>query len=293
MPHEILTPDKTPQVSKPAASSKTKSSFKDFFARLYRFLKAFKSQPREAFEFLNALPAAVRGSAFSKSPSFAPPQKASASGAPADFNPLKAHFDSHTQGWTIYKWMHYFDIYDRHFRKFAGREAHILEVGIWRGGSLEMWRNYFGPKARIYGIDIDERCGAANDYGYTAFIGDQGDPRFWESVREKVPQVDVLIDDGSHKAKDQIVTLEAMLAHLAPGGVYLCEDIHRTEQEFLSYAQGLVKGLYAFDGSVDDGVRPSAFQKWIKAVHFYPYVLVIEKAEKPEEAFTAERHGTE
>src|SRR5262245_54320107 len=79
---------------------------------------------------------------------------------PCQANPLEEYFDSHTQGACIRKWRHYFEIYHRHFRKFVGQNVHVLEIGIYSGGSLEMWRSYFGPQARIYGVDIEEACRA-------------------------------------------------------------------------------------------------------------------------------------
>ena len=45
---------------------------------------------------------------------------------------------------AVWKWKHYCDVYHRHFSKFVGREVHVLEVGIYSGGSLQMWREYFG-----------------------------------------------------------------------------------------------------------------------------------------------------
>src|SRR2546423_1377401 len=73
-------------------------------------------------------------------------------------NPLSLYFASHTTGPGIWKWMHYFDIYHRHFKKFIGRDVNVLEIGIYSGGSLQMWKEYFGEKAHIYGVDIEEAC---------------------------------------------------------------------------------------------------------------------------------------
>ena len=53
------------------------------------------------------------------------------------------------------KWTHYMALYDRHFNKFRGKKMHILEIGVRRGGSLQMWKKYFGAQAMIYGVDID------------------------------------------------------------------------------------------------------------------------------------------
>ena len=62
-------------------------------------------------------------------------------------NDLQDFFDNHTDGNGIWKWHHYFEVYDRHFHKFRGQEVHVLEIGIFSGGSLEMWHDYFGTKA--------------------------------------------------------------------------------------------------------------------------------------------------
>ena len=54
--------------------------------------------------------------------------------------------------------VNYFEIYDRHFSRFRNRDIALLEIGVAGGGSLEIWRRYFGPKARIVGIDINPAC---------------------------------------------------------------------------------------------------------------------------------------
>jgi hypothetical protein len=72
------------------------------------------------------------------------PADAGTSGALDLTNPLRRFFEAHKRGHGIWKWNHYFEIYHRHFSKFRGREVHILEIGIYSGGSLEMWKDYFG-----------------------------------------------------------------------------------------------------------------------------------------------------
>src|ERR1700691_5478614 len=56
---------------------------------------------------------------------------------------LQPYLDGHEEGPGIWKWQHYFPIYDRHFAKFKGREVHVVEIGIYSGGSLGMWRHFF------------------------------------------------------------------------------------------------------------------------------------------------------
>ena len=265
-------------------------------------LKAFFRRPRESFEILSTLPEMLVGSQDARDWTNAstqdPPSTASTLSTDSGPNPLAHFFESHTTGRGIWKFLHYFDIYHRHFEKFIGQEVHVVEIGVFSGGSLEMWRNYFGPKSTIYGIDIREECrGYAGD-GIEIFIGDQADPGFWQRFKEKVPQVDIIIDDGGHETRQQMVSLESMLPHLRPGGVYVCEDVHFVTNKFPAYVYGLSRHLNTFNyrhstEHLVDTVDASKFQRTVQSVHLYPYVTVIEKSEIPVEQFRLPMHGTE
>jgi hypothetical protein len=265
---------------------------------LYEITKPFIQQPRLSFKLLARLPATLRGFNYAQKwqPFNADNAAPSLSGpptAPGPSNPLKSYFDRHKEGKGILKWAHYFDIYHRHFNKFVGKEVHILEVGVYGGGSLEMWKDYFGPKCHIYGVDIKEECRVYKNEYTDIFVGDQADRKFWKRFKDKVPLVDILIDDGGHQAEQQIVTLEEMLPHISAGGVYLCEDIHRAHNDFTSYLHGLVKNLNNAAQLSEFVIRPTKFQSCVGSIHFYPHVAVIEKTERPEEEFVALKHGTE
>ena len=221
--------------------------------------------------------------------------------APDPGNPLRAYFEAHEQGRGIWKWLHYFDIYDRHFASFRNREVHILEIGIYSGGSLLMWKEYFGPKARIYGVDIEPLCKAFEDDSTKVFIGDQEDPDFWKRFKEEVPTLDIVIDDGGHQPNQQIVTLEELLPHLRPGGIYLCEDAIAPFNQFASYVSGLMHELHTYDAPTNEPsdlrerfiCQPTGFQSAIHSIHSYPFVTVIEKRKNPLSEFVSARHGTE
>jgi hypothetical protein len=211
-------------------------------------------------------------------------------------NPLERYFDLHTTGPGIWKWRHYFSAYERHLSKFRGLEAHVLEVGIYSGGSLDMWREYFGEKAQIYGADIQPSCRAYESARTQVFIGDQADPDFWQYFIRKVPRLDVVIDDGGHQTSQQIPTLEALFPHLQPGGVYICEDVHDPFNPFLSYIDGLSRGLHAvrsFEVGVDLTVDPIKFQRLVDSVHLYPFLAVIERRGATLDRLEAPKHGTE
>ena len=118
-----------------------------------------------------------------------------------DNSDLEKYFRNNT-GRLIHKWNHYFDIYERHFNRFRNKEVVILEIGVSQGGSLQMWKNYFGGKAKIYGIDVNPSCKELEEENIKIFIGSQSDRKFLRGVKESIPKVDILIDDGGHNRRD-------------------------------------------------------------------------------------------
>ncbi len=202
-------------------------------------------------------------------------------------NPFSEFFFNH-RGRLIHKWHGYFEIYHQHFARFRGRSPVVVEVGVFHGGSLQMWRDYFGPGARIFGIDIDPRCKAFEDEATAILIGDQSDRRFLAEVRERVPQIDILIDDGGHLMGQQIATFEELYPHIQPHGIYLCEDIHtsflsdwgggyRREGTFLEYSKALIDRLYGWYSQEPSRFNIDELTRTTYALHFYDSVLVIEK----------------
>jgi hypothetical protein len=235
------------------------------------------------------VPAAVEGYRYASRlprPSVRPMPQAAEAGA----NPLEAYFDAHTEGPGIWKWRHYFDIYDRHFAKFVGQEVHLVEIGIFSGGSLAMWQSYFGERCHVYGVDIEDACRVYERDKVQVFIGDQADPAFWRRFVEQVPRIDIVVDDGGHLAHQQIVTLRSLLPHIAPGGVYLCEDVHLPLHPFQAFIDGLTRRLSAIN---TDPAPALALHHQVASVHRYPLVTVIEKPERPVADFESPRHGTE
>ncbi len=211
-------------------------------------------------------------------------------------NPLRSYFESHTTGRGIWKGRHYFDIYVRHLARFVGHQVHVAEIGIYSGGSLEMWRNYFGADSTIYGVDIEDACRAYEDEGVRTFVGDQGDRRFWNRFKAEVPFLDVVIDDGGHAPEEMRVTFEELLPMMRPGGVYICEDI-LNDNTFLAYLGGLARHLMTYSNvpPEEEGAASSAssLQQYVESIHLYPFVAVIERTLDPVTDFQFPKHGSE
>jgi len=181
-------------------------------------------------------------------------------------------------GHGIWKPLHYFPAYNKYLAKFeAAPEFHFAEIGIYSGGSLEMWRAVFGEGLHLYGIDIANITKVYEQLDTTGrtriFIADQTDQRFWETFRRKVPRLDVLIDDGGHKWFQQKAALDGALDHLRPGGVYITEDCH---------SMGKEAAAFDYFASLHDAVPPdslSHMQQTIESVSYYPWLIVVQKAD--------------
>ena len=214
---------------------------------------------------------------------------------PSADNPLWKYFCEHNEGHGIWKWTHYFDIYHRHFARFRGTQFNMVEVGIFSGGSLGMWNEYFGDGVHIHGIDIEQACRCYETDNISVHIGDQEDRAFWGRFREQVESVNILLDDGGHTPDQQMVTLEEMLPVMPPGSVYVCEDIHGVSNRFTAFASGLVTLLNA--QNTKKGAIPIAtatpLQQSLCSIHFYPYVVVIEKNAIAPTTLEAPRQGTQ
>ena len=130
------------------------------------------------------------------------------------------------QGPVVHKWHHYIPIYERYFGRFRDGPVRFLEIGVSKGGSLQMWRRYLGPEAILFGIDIDPACAAFDGQAGKVRIGSQADTAFLNRVVDEMGGVDVVLDDGSHVMGHIRASLAALFPRLSVGGIYMIEDLH-------------------------------------------------------------------
>jgi hypothetical protein len=203
-------------------------------------------------------------------------------------NPLQAYFESN-RGRLIHKWMHYFDIYDRHFAAYRGKPVVVLEFGVSHGGSLQMWKSYFGPSAQIIGVDINPKCAQLAEDRVEVVIGDQEDRTFLRGLASRLGHVDVLIEDGGHTATQQIATFEEFWPCISDGGVFLMEDLHtsywssyaggyKRPGTFIEYAKDLIDQQHAWH-SKEEGFAVDEYSRTIRGMHIYDSVIVFDKGQ--------------
>ena len=197
------------------------------------------------------------------------------------------------------KHSHYFDVYERHLARFIDKSPVVVEVGICRGGSAEMWKKYFGEGATIIGIDVDDNAFKPEHQteGCIQIRGDQTDPKFWEEFFLTYPEVDIFIDDGGHHMSQQINTIVSAYNHVKDGGVYICEDTHTSYWKeylgglrhnagtFMEYSKKLIDTLNSAhyrpeDFSQDERLFVDHFDK-ILSMHYYDSIVVLEKGSRP------------
>jgi hypothetical protein len=193
------------------------------------------------------------------------------------------------RGLLMNKWKHYFEIYDRHFSRFRDREITLLEIGVSGGGSLEIWRSYFGPKARIIGLDVNPDCKRHESPGIEIFIGSQGDAAFLEKLAGEIGPIDILIDDGSHDYGHQLTTFRALFDRIRDDGIYACEDLCTSywEKEFgggvrkpgtyVEFLKELIDEMNAWFWREDVERETGSIAHSVHGMHFYPALVVIEK----------------
>jgi hypothetical protein len=198
------------------------------------------------------------------------------------------HYFEHGEHRRIVKWRHYFEIYERHLCRFRWKPITLLEIGVFQGGSLQMWQHYFGPSARIIGLDSDPRCRAFAGGNIECLTGDQADRDLLRSAAAQAGGFDIVIDDGGHQMYQQIVSFEELYPQLRDPGVYICEDLHtsywkeyggglRTEGTFVEFAKQLIDELNARHTVEPHKLVPTAFTQSASSLHFYDSVLVVEK----------------
>lgn len=203
---------------------------------------------------------------------------------------LREIFYAH-EGNLVHKWDHYFDIYERYFSKYRNQKINILEIGISHGGSMQLWKKYFGKDVHIYAIDINEDCKKLEEEQTTIFIGSQTDKVFLQSVIEKIPDLDFIIDDGGHTMEQQIVSLEMLFYKVKQGGIYLVEDTHtsywksfhgglKDKNSFIEFSKNYIDSLYDFHIVEKENLLVNDITTNINHVAYYDSIVVFEKIKR-------------
>ena len=177
----------------------------------------------------------------------------------------------------------YTPVYEKYLKKYKDMECDFLEIGVSRGDSIQMWREWL-PNARITGIDIRNSCRKNHPWDDTTqfFRGDQNDPAFLSKVISEVGPFDVVLDDGCHDMIPQITSLECLWPAVKPGGLYIIEDMNTSYVP--KHDGGLLKPgttveflKKKLDDLIKDNVTHGEPKSDIEYMHFYEELVLIRK----------------
>ncbi len=205
----------------------------------------------------------------------------------ADPGPIEEAFFSN-EGRVAHKWVHYLPVYDRYLGPYRDANPAMLEIGVSFGGSLDMWRRFFGPNAILFGIDVNPACAERVVAPNQVRIGSQDNPHFLNEVVNEMGRLDIVLDDGSHVGRHQEISFRTLFPKLAAGGIYMIEDLHTSY--WPGFWQGGMRkpgtGIELLKTLVDD---QHAWYHWepeilalrsqIGAIHIHDSIAVIEKVQ--------------
>jgi hypothetical protein len=176
----------------------------------------------------------------------------------------------------------YFQVYEEMFNKYVGKKITFVEIGVLQGGSLFMWREYFGKDARIIGIDLHPNAKELEKHGFEIYIGSQSDKNFWRNFYSKVGKIDILLDDGGHVNDQQIITLSETINNVNDGGIIMTEDVHTSyfkkfgnpsKYSYVNYSKYLVDVVNSRFPDTD--VKKNSFRDKIYSISFYESIVAI------------------
>ncbi len=205
-------------------------------------------------------------------------------------------------------WHNYVEVYSHYFKDIKDKKLKFLEIGIWSGGSLVMWENYF-RNAEIYGIDTTLDYKTHPTTRAICLLADQSKPvDLLRVVQTCGGPFDIILDDGGHFMQQQITSFLTLFPHLKKGGIYVIEDLHTSywseyggggtrlnpESEgntTISFLKGLIDDVNFVGASTGRAShRPDHRQDWdelqdrldeyktdILSIHFYDSLCVIIK----------------
>jgi cephalosporin hydroxylase len=129
---------------------------------------------------------------------------------------------------TVHSYIENF--YENEFFKYQNKKINLLEIGIYHGGSLDLWSKYFS-NAEIYGFDITD-LNILERYRNLNNVKQVFADAYDYKIADSLPNFDIIIDDGPHTLETQIKCLEIYLPKLNDGGVLIIEDIQHYEHLF-------------------------------------------------------------
>jgi 23S rRNA U2552 (ribose-2'-O)-methylase RlmE/FtsJ len=118
------------------------------------------------------------------------------------------------------------EFYQDYFERY--KNPTLLEIGVLDGGSLKMYNEFWEGRAKIIGVDKQEKGLFNNHPTIKVVVGDVLNNSTLEAIKKvnNNQLFDIIIDDGGHMMQEQQETLINLWSSLKPGGIFIIEDLH-------------------------------------------------------------------
>lgn len=119
----------------------------------------------------------------------------------------------------------YSPFYEKYFQKFKNKEnLNILEIGSLRGAATASFYYYFN-KPLITCVDINPfQIQIFSKNIRSIYIDTQSNEVLNNLCNYLNQEFDIIIDDGSHNIRDQIISLNVFFKKIKKNGIYVIED---------------------------------------------------------------------
>ena len=157
---------------------------------------------------------------------------------------------------------------------------------------MKMWRWFF-PRATIVGLDIEDKSWLTRGHIHT-YLGDQTDPEILQRIIDDHGAPMVVVDDGSHIPAHVRESFRILFPLLPDGAIYCIEDTQtsywpawggqldpKASGTSMDLVKDLVDGLNHEEFLID-GYEPTYTDQWVRAVHCYHNLVIIEKGDNRE-----------
>lgn len=184
-------------------------------------------------------------------------------------------------------------VYEQYLGPLRDRDLNFFEIGVGGyvdpnagGASLRMWKEYF-PLGRVFALDFYDKSPHAQDR-IRIYQGSQEDPAILQRIASDMGRIDVILDDGSHVSAHIIKSFEILFPLLAPGGLYIVEDIGTSywpdyggSEDFsnpntsVSYFKRLADGIQ--HPNFKHPFTPTYADAHTAYVHFFRNIIIMKK----------------
>jgi len=188
----------------------------------------------------------------------------------------------------------YTDLYEPLFQEYRSTRGQLLEIGVVEndknpeqtGAGIKMWLSWFHDLMYVHGLDVQASPFGENEVvDYTHWVGDQGDPPILCELRKTLDKLCIVVDDGSHRTQDQLMSLALLWPQVKSGGYYAIEDLASKKDD--GAYESTQQILDTWPEVTSDMLPNAVCEQWsgtIQDIHWYhrertnSHLAVLEKA---------------